>query len=49
VTAPEVSRQGGGYLAKSTPAEPGGMARDEAQAHRLWTLSEQLCGTSATT
>lgn len=43
-TAPDGAIRNGGYFAKSASAEPGGEALDDAQAHRLWALSEQLCG-----
>lgn len=43
VSAPEVSGHSGGYFVKSALVAPGSIALDDAQAHRLWTLSEQLC------
>lgn len=48
-TAPEAAAVTGGYFAKSTPAVPSSLARDEALARRLWDLSAELAGVAPAT
>jgi retinol dehydrogenase-12 len=43
-SAPEISGVSGEYFVKCKPATPSRAARDDANANRLWQLSEQLCG-----
>jgi NAD(P)-dependent dehydrogenase (short-subunit alcohol dehydrogenase family) len=49
VASPEVSGVNGAYFEKSEVAEPSVLARDDASAARLWSLSEQLTGRSRAT
>ena len=41
-SSPEVAGVTGGYFARSRPAEPSALARDDEAAARLWALSEEL-------
>lgn len=45
-TSPEVADQTGGYYDKNRRVEPSRLARDDAQARRLWQVSEQMVGLS---
>jgi retinol dehydrogenase-12 len=45
-SSPEVDGVTGEYFAKCKVKQPSGRARDDASAHRLWELSERLCGVS---
>jgi NAD(P)-dependent dehydrogenase (short-subunit alcohol dehydrogenase family) len=43
-SAPELEGATGLYFANEKPRKPSRWARDDAEALRLWTYSEQLCG-----
>jgi hypothetical protein len=43
-TSSQVARATGGYYVKSQQREPSPAARNDATAHRLWQLSEELTG-----
>ena len=43
-SSPEVAGVTGKYFVKSKARNPSAAARDEAAAHRLWTVSEELVG-----
>jgi NAD(P)-dependent dehydrogenase (short-subunit alcohol dehydrogenase family) len=45
-SSPEVEGVTGEYFTRSKVATPSKKARDDAQARKLWELSEQLCGIS---
>jgi NAD(P)-dependent dehydrogenase (short-subunit alcohol dehydrogenase family) len=47
--SPDVSGVNGGYFSGGKQATPSGLARDDAQAQRLWSLSAELCGLPAIT
>ena len=46
-SSPEVADVTGGYFVACRPAQPGALARDARAGARLWTLSEELAGSSA--
>jgi NAD(P)-dependent dehydrogenase (short-subunit alcohol dehydrogenase family) len=43
-SAPELEGASGLYFVNSKPSKPSRWARDDGEAMRLWTYSEQLCG-----
>lgn len=43
-SAPELEGATGLYFANERPRKPSRWARDDDEAHRLWTYSERLCG-----
>lgn len=45
-SSPEVTDVTGGYFVACRPAQPSALARDTGAAARLWTLSEELAGSS---
>lgn len=47
-TSPEVEGASGQYFENKVPSTPSPAARDEAAARRLWKVSEELTGLSAT-
>jgi retinol dehydrogenase-12 len=47
VASPELRGVNGAYFEKTRQVQPSALARDDAAAERLWTLSEQLTGQSS--
>ena len=43
-SAPELEGASGLYFVGNKPTKPSRWARDDNEAKRLWTYSEQLCG-----